>query len=60
MRLRYLELPAEERRGFEYLKRSVKLEFGSLTDPQPTRRHRSTALGVQRPTGPAGQRVSVR
>jgi hypothetical protein len=25
--------------GFEYLKRTVKLEFGSLTDQQPTGRH---------------------
>jgi Nucleotidyl transferase AbiEii toxin, Type IV TA system len=25
--------------GFDYLKRSVKLEFGSLTDQQPTGRH---------------------
>jgi hypothetical protein len=25
--------------GFDYLKRSVKLEFGSLTDQQPIGRH---------------------
>jgi hypothetical protein len=30
----FLKLPA-----FDYLKRSVKLEFGSLTDQQPTGRH---------------------
>lgn len=31
--------PTIELRGFEYLKRSVKLEFGSLTDQQPVGRH---------------------
>jgi hypothetical protein len=31
--------PTIEPRGFEYLKRSVKLEFGSLTDQQPAGRH---------------------
>lgn len=31
--------PTTQRSGFEYLKRSVKLEFGSLTDQQPTGRH---------------------
>jgi hypothetical protein len=31
--------PSAQSRGFEYLKRSVKLEFGSLTDQQPTGRH---------------------
>ncbi len=31
--------PSTQPTGFEYLKRSVKLEFGSLTDQQPTGRH---------------------
>lgn len=31
--------PSSQPAGFEYLKRSVKLEFGSLTDQQPTGRH---------------------
>jgi hypothetical protein len=31
--------PASHPAGFEYLKRSVKLEFGSLTDQQPAGRH---------------------
>jgi hypothetical protein len=31
--------PSTQAPGFEYLKRSVKLEFGSLTDQQPTGRH---------------------
>ncbi len=31
--------PCVEPEGFEYLRRSVKLEFGSLTDQQPTGRH---------------------
>jgi hypothetical protein len=31
--------PATQPDGFAYLKRSVKLEFGSLTDQQPTGRH---------------------
>jgi hypothetical protein len=31
--------PTIEPRGFEYLKRFVKLEFGSLTDQQPAGRH---------------------
>ena len=31
--------PTTQPAGFEYLKRSVKLEFGSLTDQQPTDRH---------------------
>lgn len=31
--------PATQATGFEYLRRSVKLEFGSLTDQQPTGRH---------------------
>jgi Nucleotidyl transferase AbiEii toxin, Type IV TA system len=32
--------PSSQRAGFDYLKRSVKLEFGSLTDQQPIGRHR--------------------
>lgn len=31
--------PSLQPRGFDYLKRSVKLEFGSLTDQQPSGRH---------------------
>jgi hypothetical protein len=31
--------PSTQPSGFEYLKRSVKLEFGSLTDQQPAGRH---------------------
>ena len=31
--------PTTQPAGFEYLKRAVKLEFGSLTDQQPTERH---------------------
>jgi len=31
--------PSQQPEGFDYLKRSVKLEFGSLTDQQPTGRH---------------------
>jgi hypothetical protein len=31
--------PSTQPPGFEYLRRSVKLEFGSLTDQQPTGRH---------------------
>jgi hypothetical protein len=31
--------PSTQPAGFDYLKRSVKLEFGSLTDQKPTGRH---------------------
>jgi hypothetical protein len=31
--------PSSQATGFEYLKRAVKLEFGSLTDQQPIGRH---------------------
>src|ERR1700677_4245760 len=31
--------PSSQPAGFEYLKRSVKIEFGSLTDQQPVGRH---------------------
>ena len=31
--------PTTQAPGFDYLKRSVRLEFGSLTDQQPTGRH---------------------
>ena len=31
--------PSSQPPGFQYLRRSVKLEFGSLTDQQPTGRH---------------------
>ncbi len=31
--------PSSQPAGFDYLRRSVKLEFGSLTDQQPTGRH---------------------
>src|SRR5271157_829496 len=34
-----LNYPSSQPAGFEYLKRSVKLEFGSLTDQQPVGRH---------------------
>ena len=32
--------PSSKLTGFEYIKRSVKLEFGSLTDQQPTGHHK--------------------
>jgi len=32
--------PSSQPSGFDYLKRSVKLEFGSLTDQQPAGRHK--------------------
>jgi hypothetical protein len=31
--------PSHETTGFEYLRRSVKMEFGSLTDQRPARKH---------------------
>ena len=31
--------PTNEATGFEYLRRSVKMEFGSLTDQKPARKH---------------------
>ena len=31
--------PSNEATGFEYLRRSVKIEFGSLTDQRPTGKH---------------------
>ncbi len=34
--------PSSQPTGFAYIKRSVKLEFGSLTDQQPTGRHTIT------------------
>ncbi|MBA3957032.1 MAG: nucleotidyl transferase AbiEii/AbiGii toxin family protein [Parachlamydiaceae bacterium] len=34
--------PSSQPTGFDYIKRSVKLEFGSLTDQQPTGRHTIT------------------
>lgn len=34
--------PSLQPTGFDYIKRSVKLEFGSLTDQQPTGRHTIT------------------
>lgn len=33
------QYPSSQPTGFDYLKRSVKLEFGSLTDQQPVGRH---------------------
>ena len=33
------DYPSSQPAGFEYLRRSVKLEFGSLTDQQPTGRY---------------------
>jgi hypothetical protein len=35
----FFHYPSMQAVGFEYLKRSVKLEFGSLTDQQPVGRH---------------------
>jgi hypothetical protein len=35
----YFHYPTSQPDGFSYLKRAVKLEFGSLTDQQPTGRH---------------------
>ena len=34
--------PTDQPTGFDYLRRAVKLEFGSLTDQQPVERHRIT------------------
>lgn len=34
--------PSSQPTGFDYIRRSVKLEFGSLTDQQPTGRHTIT------------------
>jgi len=31
--------PSNERTGFEYLRRSIKMEFGSLTDQRPVGKH---------------------
>lgn len=36
------DYPSSQPTGFDYIKRSVKLEFGSLTDQQPTGRHTIT------------------
>jgi hypothetical protein len=38
------QYPTSQPDGFAYLKRSVKLEFGSLTDQQPTGRHAISPL----------------
>lgn len=35
----YFHYPTAEAAGFDYLRRAVKLELGSLTDQQPTGRH---------------------
>ena len=35
----HFEYPTAEATGFDYLKREVKLELGSLTDQRPTERH---------------------
>jgi predicted nucleotidyltransferase component of viral defense system len=35
--------PSNEATGFEYLRRSVKMEFGSLTDQKPAGKHTMTA-----------------
>ena len=35
----FFHYPSSQPKGFAYLKRSVKLEFGSLTDQQPIGRH---------------------
>lgn len=39
--------PSVQPPGFEYLKRSVKLEFGSLTDQQPVGRHAIRPLAAE-------------
>jgi len=39
--------PTDQPTGFDYLRRAVKLEFGSLTDQQPVGRH-VVALGLDR------------
>jgi hypothetical protein len=39
--------PSTQPLGFEYLRRSVKLEFGSLTDQQPTGRHPVRPLAAE-------------
>jgi hypothetical protein len=41
--------PSSQPAGFEYRKRAVKLEFGSLTDQQPVGRHPGAALGGEYP-----------
>lgn len=38
----FFHYPSSEPTGFHYIKRSVKLEFGSLTDQQPIGRHKIT------------------
>ena len=35
----HFEYPSSERGGFDYLRREVKLELGSLTDQRPTEQH---------------------
>ena len=35
----HFEYPSDEGRGFDYLRREVKLELGSLTDQRPTEQH---------------------
>jgi hypothetical protein len=35
----YFEYPSSESRGFDYLRREVKLELGSLTDQKPAGQH---------------------
>lgn len=35
----HFEYPSAEPRGFDYLRREVKLELGSLTDQRPTEQH---------------------
>ncbi len=43
--------PSTQPHGFEYLRRSVKLEFGSLTDQQPVGRHPVRPLVAETPSG---------
>lgn len=35
----YFRYPTQQRTGFSYIQREVKLELGTLTDQQPTERH---------------------
>ena len=43
----HFEYPSAESRGFDYLRREVKLELGSLTDQRPTERHAVRAWVVE-------------
>jgi hypothetical protein len=45
-RLLYFRYPTTQTPGFGYMRREVKLEFGTLTDQQPTGRYPIQALIV--------------